>query len=148
MPPPDAAPKPRSKTLDRVLSLVAAFIVVANHHRCAILIWLFQNSSNSPRERSWPSLWVHRAVAWRAVKVVADNLKAFRNTIRMCVPSIRLRKPGCAGLSTDGTPKIFSPTVEDDHPLSMTLRRDHSPVFFPTTGVWVMGQFDCQRNPA
>jgi len=29
MPPPDAAPKPRSKTLDRTLSLVAAFIVVA-----------------------------------------------------------------------------------------------------------------------
>jgi hypothetical protein len=68
----------------------------------------------------------------------------------MCIPSIRLRKPGYAGLSTDGTPKIFSPTVEDDHPLNMTLRRDHStpPVFFPTTGVWVVGQFDCQRNPA
>jgi len=29
MPPPDAAPTPRSKTIDRVLSLVAAFIVVA-----------------------------------------------------------------------------------------------------------------------
>jgi len=29
MPPPDAAAKPRSKTIDRVLSLVAAFIVVA-----------------------------------------------------------------------------------------------------------------------
>jgi len=86
----------------------------------------------------------------KSSKVAADNLKAFRNAIRMCVPSIRLRKPGCAGLSTDGTPKIFSPTVEDDHPLSMTLRRDHStpPVFFPTTGVWVVGQFDCQRNPA
>jgi hypothetical protein len=29
MPPPDAAAKPRSKILDRALSLVAAFIVVA-----------------------------------------------------------------------------------------------------------------------
>jgi len=29
MPPPDTAAKPRSKTLDRVLSLVAAFILVA-----------------------------------------------------------------------------------------------------------------------
>jgi hypothetical protein len=77
-------------------------------------------------ERYWPSLGVHWALAGRAVKVAADNLKAFRNAIRMCVPSIPLRKPGCAGLSTDGTPKIFSPTVEDDHPLSMTLRRDHS----------------------
>jgi hypothetical protein len=76
--------------------------------------------------------WGPHAGYGRAVKVAADNLKAFRNAIRMCVPSIRLRKPGCAGLSTDGTPKIFSPTVEDDHPLSMTLRRDHStpPVFF------------------
>jgi hypothetical protein len=44
----------------------------------------------------------------------------------MCVPSVRLRKPGCAGLSTDGTPKIFSPTVEDDYPPNMTLRRDRS----------------------
>jgi hypothetical protein len=37
----------------------------------------------------------------------------------MCVPSVRLRKPGCAGLSTIRTPKIFTPMVEDDHPPNM-----------------------------
>jgi hypothetical protein len=90
---------------------------------------LFAENRTKPSIRR---LWVRWALAGSAVKVAADNLKAFRNTIRMCVPSIRLRKPGYAGLSTDGTPKIFSPTVEDDHPLSVTLRRDHStpPVFF------------------
>jgi hypothetical protein len=53
-----------------------------------------------------------------AVKVAAivglDNLKAFGNAIHMCVPSVLLRKPGCAGFSAVGTPQIFNPTVEDD----------------------------------
>jgi hypothetical protein len=41
----------------------------------------------------------------------------------MCVPSVVLRKPGCAGLSANGTPKIFNPTVEDDHPANILLWR-------------------------
>jgi hypothetical protein len=44
-----------------------------------------------------------------------DNLKAFGNAIHMRVPSVRLRKPGCAGFSAIGAPKIFNPMVEDDH---------------------------------
>jgi hypothetical protein len=53
------------------------------------------------------------------VKVAAilrrDDLKAFGNAIHMCVPSVRLRKPGCAGFSAIRAPKIFNPVVEDDH---------------------------------
>jgi hypothetical protein len=37
----------------------------------------------------------------------------------MCVPSVRLRKPGCAGFSAIRTPKVFNPLVEDDHPSNM-----------------------------
>ena len=84
---------------------------------------LFVGNRTKPSIRR---LWVHWALAGRAVKVAADNLKAFRNAIHSGIPSIGLRKPGNAGLSTDGTPKIFSPTVEDDHPSNMTLRRDRS----------------------
>jgi hypothetical protein len=64
-------------------------------------------------------LGFHRTVAEIAVKVAAitglDNLKAFGNAIHVCVPSVRLRKPGCAGFSAIGTPQIFNPTVEDDN---------------------------------
>ena len=56
----------------------------------------------------------------KSSKVAADNLKAFRNAIRMCVPSIRLRKPGCAGLSAIWAPKIFNPTLDYDHPSNMS----------------------------
>jgi hypothetical protein len=69
-------------------------------------------------------------VAPSAAKVAAipgpDNFKAFGNAFRMCVPSVRLRKPGYAGFSAIGTPKIFSPVVEDDHPSIMSPRRDGS----------------------
>jgi hypothetical protein len=84
---------------------------------------LFVENRTKPSIRR---LWVRWALAGRAVKVAADNLKAFRKAIHSGIPSIRLRKPGYAGLSTDGTLKIFSPTVEDDHRLNMTLRRDRS----------------------
>src|SRR5450432_2979079 len=51
-------------------------------------------------------LGFHRPVAEIAVKVAAitgpDNLKAFANAIHVCVPSVRLRKPGCAGFSAIG----------------------------------------------
>jgi hypothetical protein len=77
------------------------------------------------RERSWPSLWVNWGVACRAVKVAAifepDNLKALWNAVRMRVPSVRLRKPSCAGLSAIRTPKIFNPMVENDHPPNIRL---------------------------
>jgi hypothetical protein len=43
----------------------------------------------------------------------------------MCVPSVRLRKPRCAGFSAIRTAKIFNPVDEDDHP-SHTLRREGS----------------------
>jgi|ERR1700722_1944335 len=69
-------------------------------------------------------------VARSAAKVAAipglDNFKAFGNAIYMCVPSVRLRKPGCAGFSAIRTPKIFCPVVEDDHPSIMRPRRDGS----------------------
>jgi hypothetical protein len=52
---------------------------------------------------------------------VANNLKAIGNAFHMYVPSVLLRKPGCAGLSANGTPKIFNPTVEDDHHPNMRL---------------------------
>ena len=55
-----------------------------------------------------------------------DNLKAFGNAIHMWAPSVRLRKPGCAGLLAIRTPKVFSPVVEDDHPSIMSQRRDGS----------------------
>jgi hypothetical protein len=77
------------------------------------------------RERSWPSLWVNWGVAFRAEKVAdilePDNLKALGNAIRMRAPSVRLRKPGGAGLSTIRTPKVFNPMVEDDHSANMRL---------------------------
>ena len=91
-----------------------------------------------------------------AVKVAAiaglDNLKAFGNAIHMCVPSVRLRKQGCAGFSAIRTPKIFNPVVEDDHPSNMSLRRDGSsqlschnqtdplPSFVGRCPVWVQKQ--------
>ena len=69
-------------------------------------------------------------VARSAAKVAAifglDNFKAFGNAIHMCVPSVCLRKPGCTGFLAIGTPKIFSPVVEDDHPSIMSPRRDGS----------------------
>jgi hypothetical protein len=59
----------------------------------------------------------HRAIAWSAVKVAADNFKAFGNAVRMGIPSVHLRKPGYAGLPAIGTPKSFNPMlVEDVHP--------------------------------
>ena len=77
------------------------------------------------RERSWPSLRVNWGVACRAEKVAdilePNNLKALGNAIRMRVPSVRLRKPGGAGLSTIRTPKVFNPMVEDDHSPNMRL---------------------------
>jgi hypothetical protein len=69
-------------------------------------------------------------VARSAAKVAAipglHDFKALRNAIHMCVPSVRLRKPGYAGSLAIGTPKIFSPVVEDDHPSIMSPRRDGS----------------------
>src|SRR5260370_15996144 len=58
------------------------------------------------------SLWFHRTVARRAVKVAADNLKAFGNAVHLYVPRIliRRRNPGCAGLSAIGALKVFNPT--------------------------------------
>jgi hypothetical protein len=54
------------------------------------------------------------AVAGRAVKVTPllglDKIKAFGKFIHVDVPSVRLRKPGCAGLSANGTPEVFNPT--------------------------------------
>ena len=74
--------------------------------------------------------WFHWAVAGRAVKVTAilglDKIKAFGKGIHVYVPSVRLRKPGCAGLSANGTPKVFNPAVWDDHRSTMSLRRDGS----------------------
>ena len=43
MPPLDAGASPRSKTLDRALSLIAALLVVAIVDRCTVLIGLFSN---------------------------------------------------------------------------------------------------------
>jgi hypothetical protein len=61
------------------------------------------------------TLGFYWAVAGNAVKVAAipfpDNLKAFGNAIHMYVPSIRLRKQGCAGFSANRTSKIFNPTI-------------------------------------
>ncbi len=57
----------------------------------------------------------HWPVAGRTVKVTAilglDKIKAFGKGIHVYVPSVRLRKPGCAGLSANGTPEVFNPTV-------------------------------------
>jgi hypothetical protein len=59
--------------------------------------------------------WFRWAVAGRAVKVTAilglDKIKALGKGIHVYVPSVRLRKPGCAGLSANGTPEVFNPTV-------------------------------------
>jgi len=40
-----------------------------------------------------------------------DKIKALGKDIHVYVPSVRLRKPGCAGLSANGTPEVFNPTV-------------------------------------
>jgi hypothetical protein len=49
----------------------------------------------------------------RAVKVTAilglDKIKAVGKVIHVYAPSVRLRKPGCTGLSANGTPKVFNP---------------------------------------
>jgi hypothetical protein len=76
------------------------------------------------------SLRFDRNVARKAANVAAilglDNFKAFGNAIHMWVPSVRLRKPGYAGFSAIGTPKIFSPVVEDDHRSIMSPQREGS----------------------
>src|ERR1019366_6489556 len=59
---------------------------------------------------------------WRSA---VKDLTLIRD-IHTCVPSVRLRKPGCAGFSAIRTPKIFNPVVEDDHPSNMSLRQDGS----------------------
>ena len=70
-----------------------------------------------PTEAALHTLWFHRAVARRAVKVAdipgLDNLKAFGNAIHLYVPRIfvRRRNPGRAGLSATRAPKILNPTV-------------------------------------
>ena len=74
--------------------------------------------------------WFRWAVAGRAVKVAAtlglDKIKAFGKFIHVYVPSGLVRKPGCAGLSANGTPKVFNPAVWGDHRSTMSLRRDGS----------------------
>jgi hypothetical protein len=59
--------------------------------------------------------WFHWPVAERAVKVTAilglDKIKAFGKVIHVNVPPVRLREPGCTGLSASGTPEVFNPTV-------------------------------------
>jgi hypothetical protein len=71
--------------------------------------------------------WFRWAVARRAVKVTAilglDKIKALGKGIHVYVPSFRLRKPGCTGLSAHGTPEVFNPTVQDDHRSNMSLQR-------------------------
>src|SRR3981189_3971927 len=67
------------------------------------------------------------AVARRAVKVAAtlglDKIKAFRKFIHVYGPSVRLRRPGCAGLSAIWASKIFNPTLDYDHPSNMSAQR-------------------------
>jgi hypothetical protein len=74
-------------------------------------------SSGSSSEFRW-------AVAGRAVKVAAtlglDKIKAFGKFIHVYGPSVRLRKPGCAGLSAIWASKIFNPTLDYDHPSNMS----------------------------
>ena len=57
------------------------------------------------------------AVARRTVKVAAtlglDKIKAFRKDIHVYGPSVRLRKPGYAGLSAIWAPKLFNPTLDN-----------------------------------
>jgi hypothetical protein len=68
--------------------------------------------------------WFRWAVAGRAVKVAAslglDKIKAFRKFIHVYGPSVRLRKPGCAGLSAIWAPKLFNPTLDYDHLSNMS----------------------------
>ena len=44
----------------------------------------------------------------------------FGKFIHVYGPSVRLRKPGCAGLSAIWAPKIFNPTLDYDHPSNMS----------------------------
>ena len=68
--------------------------------------------------------WFRWAVARRAVKVTAilglDKIKAFGKFIHVYGPSVRLRKPGCAGLSAIWAPELFNPTFDYDHPSNMS----------------------------
>jgi hypothetical protein len=56
------------------------------------------------------------AVARRTVKVAAtlglDKIKAFRKDIHVYGPSVRLRKPGCAGLSIDALWDVFATCIK------------------------------------
>jgi hypothetical protein len=70
------------------------------------------------------SLEFRWTVAGRAVKVAAtlglDKIKAFGKFIHVDGPSVRLRKPGCAGLSAIWAPKFFNPTLDYAHPSNMS----------------------------
>jgi hypothetical protein len=49
-----------------------------------------------------------------------DEIKAFGKFIHVDGPSVRLRKPGCAGLSAIWAPKFFNPTLDYAHPSNMS----------------------------
>jgi hypothetical protein len=63
------------------------------------------------------SLWFHRAVAERAIKVAAilglDHLKSFGHAIDPCIPrkSVCCRKAGVATPPTIGTPQNLNPMI-------------------------------------
>jgi len=70
-------------------------------------------SKRPPTEAALPTLWFHCTIARSAVKVAADNLKAFGNAIYLYVPRIfiRCRNPSCAGLSAMRASKVLNPAV-------------------------------------
>jgi hypothetical protein len=121
--------------------LRAAFLLAASVGGLFISLSLSDRSRPGSRIASlafWGSSSEFRwAVPGRAVKVAGtlglDKIKAFGKFIHVYGPSVRLRKPGCAGLSAIWAPKLFNPTLDYDHLSNMSAWVIAQSVTYPGT---------------